>query len=116
LRAGGATALLCAGIAKDIVKLIGRWRSDAVDRYLRTGTITITEGYATRMVHAGNYRFIPAATKVLAPDTDDDLREGVDDFDTYPDALPHTISDELRQHYLEHLLLHPEDADLDDPV
>jgi hypothetical protein len=50
LRAGGATALLCAGIAKDIVKLIGRWRSDAVDRYLRTGTITITEGYATRMV------------------------------------------------------------------
>jgi len=116
LRAGGATALLCAGIAKDIVKLVGRWRSDAVDRYLRTGTITITEGYAARMVHAGSYRFIPVQTTPLEPDTDDDLLDGTDDFDTYPDALPHTVSDEIRQQYLEHLLSHPEEVDLDDPA
>ncbi|MCA1806661.1 MAG: hypothetical protein LC687_02185, partial [Actinobacteria bacterium] len=33
LRPGGATALLCAGIDSDVIKLLGRWKSDAMFRY-----------------------------------------------------------------------------------
>ena len=32
-RAGGAMALLCAGIDSDIICLVGRWRSDEMYRY-----------------------------------------------------------------------------------
>ena len=35
LRPGGATALLCAGVDDETIKLIGRWQSDAMLRYLR---------------------------------------------------------------------------------
>ena len=34
LRAGGALALLCSSIDTDIIRLIGRWRSDEMLRYL----------------------------------------------------------------------------------
>lgn len=57
LRAGGATALLCAGVTSDIVKLLGHWRSDSVDIYTRTSTHTLTEHYATKMFDAGEYKF-----------------------------------------------------------
>ena len=36
-RPGGATALLCGKIDKHTIKLLGRWRSDAIDTYLQTG-------------------------------------------------------------------------------
>lgn len=70
LRAGGATALLCAKIDKDIIKLLGRWRSDAVDEYLRTNVIcTSHDTFSTLMVTSGNYRFLsPAADLDILPD------------------------------------------------
>jgi hypothetical protein len=34
LRAGGAMALLCANVDPDVIKLLGRWRSDQMLRYL----------------------------------------------------------------------------------
>ena len=35
LRPGGATALLCANVDSDAIQLLGRWKSDAMLRYLR---------------------------------------------------------------------------------
>ena len=34
LRAGGAMALLCGQVDTDMIKFVGRWRSDAMFRYL----------------------------------------------------------------------------------
>jgi hypothetical protein len=57
LRPGGATALLCAGINKDTIKLIGRWRSDAIDTYLRTTATILTSDHSAKMLEHGSYRF-----------------------------------------------------------
>jgi hypothetical protein len=35
-RSGGAMALLCGGVDADRIRLLGRWRSDAIFRYLHT--------------------------------------------------------------------------------
>jgi len=59
LHAGGATALLCAGVSKDTTKILGRWRSDAVDVYIRTSTHTATAGFSKKMLDAGGYKFAP---------------------------------------------------------
>ena len=55
LRAGGATALLCAGVDVNIIQLLGRWRSDAMIRY------------ASDMFAAGNYTFNPGWTVPALP-------------------------------------------------
>jgi hypothetical protein len=39
LRLGGATALLCAQIDRDTIKLIGRWKLDAMLRYLHAQAV-----------------------------------------------------------------------------
>ena len=57
LRAGGATALLCAGVGKDVTKILGGWRSDAVDVYLHTSTHTATAGFSKKMFDAGGNKF-----------------------------------------------------------
>jgi len=85
LRSGGATALLCARIDTDTIKLLGRWRSDAVEKYLRTNAHTVTEGYSSTMVQKGSYRF-HTAPEIL---------------DTLPDLLPDTnVDDDIRDAYL----------------
>jgi hypothetical protein len=61
LRPGGATALLCAGIDKDAVQLLGRWKSDAMLRYLRIQAASIAHNYAQQMLDHGSYTFVPAA-------------------------------------------------------
>ena len=59
LRPGGATAMLCAGIDADHIKLVGRWRSDAMLRYLRASAATNTKNFSQRMLDAGSYTFAP---------------------------------------------------------
>lgn len=59
LRAGGATALLCAGLDFNIIQLMGRWKSDAMIRYLHVSADPHTRRYAQRMFDSGNYRFNP---------------------------------------------------------
>ncbi|OWZ00894.1 hypothetical protein PHMEG_00027823, partial [Phytophthora megakarya] len=49
IRSGGATALFNAGFDKLAVKLFGRWKSDAVERYTRIGG-RLTERMANRML------------------------------------------------------------------
>lgn len=59
LRPGGATALLCADIDTDKIMLLGRWRSDAMFRYLRAQAATKT--LAQQMFTHGSYTFHPQA-------------------------------------------------------
>ena len=57
LRPGGATALLCAGVDKDHIQLLGRWQSDAMLRYLRIQAAT--SRLSQRMLAHGRYSFAP---------------------------------------------------------
>jgi hypothetical protein len=59
LRAGGAMALLCAKVDMDIIRLLGRWQSDAMMRYLHLQAQPVMQGFAQRMVAAADYTIIP---------------------------------------------------------
>ena len=59
LRASGAMALLCAAVDTNIIRLLGRWRSDEMLRYLHVQAIPIVAPLATQMLHHGNYAFLP---------------------------------------------------------
>ena len=59
LRAGGATALLCAGIDADTIQLLGRWKSDAMLRYLHIAANPVVHTYASQMFAGGHYSFRP---------------------------------------------------------
>ena len=61
LRAGGATALLCANIDSNTIQLIGRWKSDAMLRYLHVSALPVMNRYASHMYSGGNYSFLPYA-------------------------------------------------------
>jgi hypothetical protein len=55
-RAGGAMAMLCGGIDSDRIRLIGRWRSDEMYRYLHIQAQPVMSGVATIMLRGGDYR------------------------------------------------------------
>ena len=59
LRPGGATALLCANVDSDSIMLLGRWKSDAMLRYLRIQAKS--SRFAQRMLDHGAYTFHPQA-------------------------------------------------------
>ena len=59
LRCSGAMALLCASVDTDIIRLIGRWRSDEMFRYLHTQAAPLTQHLSRRMVDAGSYVLVP---------------------------------------------------------
>ena len=65
LRASGAMALLLAGVDTDIIRIIGRWRSNAMLRYLHVTARTLTHNHAQLMHAAGDY-------DLLAPTDNDD--------------------------------------------
>jgi hypothetical protein len=58
-RSGGAMALLCAGVDSDRLRLIGRWRSDEMFRYLHVQAQPIMNGLAAAMLRGGNFRLTP---------------------------------------------------------
>ena len=60
LRPGGATALLCAGVDPNHIQLLGRWKSDAMLRYLRVAAASRHTNYAGLMLRHGTYTFTPA--------------------------------------------------------
>jgi len=72
LRPGGATALLCAGIDSDVIKLLGRWKSDAMFRYLRIQSHVANSNIAQKMLDNGSYTFAPG---VYTADADMPLPE-----------------------------------------
>jgi hypothetical protein len=59
LRSSGAMALLCAAVDTDIIRLLGRWRSDEMLRYLHVQALPILAPLASQMVQHGNYTLIP---------------------------------------------------------
>lgn len=50
---GGATALLCAGVDGDTIKLVGRWKSDSVLLHLRAQVLIVGERFAQCMLDNG---------------------------------------------------------------
>jgi hypothetical protein len=59
LRASGAMALLCAEVDIDKIRLLGRWRSDEMLRYLHVQAFPIAAPLASQMVRHGFYSFFP---------------------------------------------------------
>ncbi|MGH7974089.1 MAG: hypothetical protein ACREBR_01085 [bacterium] len=59
LRSGGATALLCSRVPTDTIRLMGRWRSDEVLRYLHVQAQPVVQPFAQLMVQFGQYSLAP---------------------------------------------------------
>jgi hypothetical protein len=59
-RAGGAMALLCAGVDSDRIRLVGRWRSDEMYRYLHVqAQPAVMTGLSAAMLRGGSFRLTP---------------------------------------------------------
>ena len=59
-RAGGAMSMtMCAGIDSDRIRLIGRWRSDEMYRYLHVQAQPVMSGVAAAMFRGDHYRLVP---------------------------------------------------------
>ena len=58
LRAAGATALLVANIDPDVIRLLGRWRSNEMLRYLHLSAEPVTRRFARQMLQA-EYTLVP---------------------------------------------------------
>ncbi|KAK1736299.1 hypothetical protein QTG54_012899 [Skeletonema marinoi] len=59
LRAAGANALLCGGVDTDVIRLLGRWRSDEMLKYLHTSAEPLMRDYARQMLTGGAFTLIP---------------------------------------------------------
>jgi hypothetical protein len=57
LQAGGAMAMMCSKIDMDKIRMMGRWHSDAMMRYLYVQCQPIIECYAANMFNNGTYTF-----------------------------------------------------------
>ena len=62
LRASGAMALLCAHVDHDTIRLVGRWRSDEMLRYLHVQAQPVMHDFARRMIAGGEYALLPNNT------------------------------------------------------
>ena len=58
LRAAGATALLVANVDPDVIRLLGRWRSDEMLRYLHLTAEPVMRSFARQMLQA-EYALVP---------------------------------------------------------
>lgn len=56
LRASGAMALMAAGVDSNVLRLMGRWQSDAMLRYLHTQVLPITHNLSQRMLLHGDFQ------------------------------------------------------------
>jgi len=99
LHAGGATALLCASVGKDVTKILGRWCSDAMDVYLCTSTHTATAGFSNKMFDAGGYKFAKEQ-----------------EASTLPHLIPEEATSDAQDEYISQLMVCNDDCDtFDDP-
>jgi hypothetical protein len=58
-RAGGPMAQLCGGIGSDRIRLIGRWPSDKIYRYLHVQAQPVMAGVVVAMLRGGDFRLNP---------------------------------------------------------
>jgi hypothetical protein len=66
LRAGGAMALLCGKIDHNTIRMVGRWHSDAMMRYLHLQAKPLMPDFAPTMFNHGSYSFLPTDTVPIA--------------------------------------------------
>jgi hypothetical protein len=67
LRASGAMALLVSRVDTDLIRLLGRWRSDEMLRYLHLQAQPIMQRFAPLMVAHGDYTLLPNGAVPLPP-------------------------------------------------
>ena len=67
LRAAGANALLCGGVDTDVIRLLGRWRSDEMLRYLHTQANPLLRTFASQMLTGGSFTLLPNQLVPVAP-------------------------------------------------
>ena len=67
LRSSGAMALLCADVDPNRIRLLGRWRSDEMMRYLHVQALPIVAPLATLMVQHGYFTFLPNNNQLHLP-------------------------------------------------
>jgi hypothetical protein len=66
LRHGGAMALLLGGTDKDTMKLVGRWRSEAIFRYLHSQALPLIAPLASTMLRHGTFTLMPGGLTPVA--------------------------------------------------
>jgi hypothetical protein len=71
LRAGGAMAMLFGKIDINSIRMMGRWHSDAMMRYLHVQAQPIIGNYAAKMFQEGTYTFQPDETVPIIDVYDD---------------------------------------------
>ncbi len=59
LHSSGAMALLCANVDTDKIRLLGRWCSDEMMRYLHVQAFPIVAPFASQMVQFGHFTLLP---------------------------------------------------------
>jgi hypothetical protein len=59
LRSGGAMALLCAKVDPHLIQMVGRWRSDAMFRYLHLQATPLIGDLSHRMLTGGTFTLLP---------------------------------------------------------
>jgi hypothetical protein len=52
-------ALLCGNVDRDVIRLVGRWKSDAMFRYLHSQALPLISGLAKTILHHGNFALLP---------------------------------------------------------
>jgi hypothetical protein len=62
LRLSGTMALPIADVDTDKIRLLGRWRSDEMLRYLHVQALPIVTPLTDLMVHHGFYSLLPSIT------------------------------------------------------
>ena len=91
LRAGGAMALLCGRVDTDTIKLVGRWRSDAMFRYLHAQATPVIADLAAKMVQHGTFSLAPGAD---VPEVEAHLLDVAAPFISSPPTLDHETPDD----------------------
>ena len=67
LRSSGAMALLCAKVDTDQIRLLGRWRSDEMLRYLHVQAVPVVATIASAMLRNGHFQLLPNTNPWGAP-------------------------------------------------
>jgi hypothetical protein len=55
-------ALLCGNTDKNVIKLVGRWRSDAMFRYLHAQALPLVGPLAATMLRHGSFTLMPSTS------------------------------------------------------
>jgi hypothetical protein len=72
-------ALLCGGVDRDVIRLVGRWKSDAMFRYLHAQALPLIRNLASTMLQHGSFVLAPSA--LLPAQAQQLLHEHPDDPD-----------------------------------